>query len=153
MNTPTLSQLRATWSSADQSIRTLLESLYGPEIKFDITDRVKLPGDAFRELGMDYNDPSAIGCPDELENGFVTFHRLQVIAKALNEGWTPDWSDDDQEKYYPWFVFRGGRFVFDDVYYCYATSNLGSRLCFRTRELADYAGRQFEELYNQFLSL
>ena len=153
MNTPTLNDLRAAYKAADKSTKKVLEGLYGPSIKEDIRDRIKLPCDAFRELGIDYNDPMATGCPEELESGFVAFHRLQVICNALNEGWTPDWSDEDQNKYYPWFAFRGGRFVFFGVHYRCTYSHLGSRLCFRTRELADYAGRQFEELYNQFLSL
>ena len=31
------------------------------------------------------------------------------------------------------------------------TADVGSRLCYKTRELATYAGRQFEGLYNDFL--
>jgi hypothetical protein len=153
MNTPTLNDLRAAYKAADESTRKVLEDLYGASIKDDIRDRIKLPGDAFRELGIDYNDARATGSPSELGNGLVAFHRLQVIAKALNEGWAPDWSDEDQQKWFPWFDFRGGRFVFDDVFCFFTDSDLGSRLCFRTRELAEYAGKQFEDLYNRFLSL
>ena len=32
-----------------------------------------------------------------------------------------------------------------------ANATVGSRLCYKTRELATYAGRQFEGLYNDFL--
>ena len=32
-----------------------------------------------------------------------------------------------------------------------ADAPVGSRLCYKTRELATYAGRQFEGLYNDFL--
>jgi len=153
MKTPTKQQLRAAWSAAPYTTREILESLYGSDIKADITERIKTPSDAFRELGINYNDARVTDCPSELHNGLVAFHRLQVICNALNEGWTPDWSNDDQPKYFPWFVFQGGRFVFCSVYCRCTVSDLGSRLCFRTRELAEYAGKQFEDLYNQFLSI
>jgi len=44
-------------------------------------------------------------------------------------------------------------FSYANTYYTasYATALVGSRLCYKTRELATYAGRQFEGLYNDFL--
>jgi hypothetical protein len=150
---PTIQQVRETYKKADKSTKKALENLFGKSALSDVTDRIKLPVDAFRELGIDYNDARATACPSDFNNGLLYFHRLQVICAALNEGWTPDWSNSNQPKYYPWFAFLVSRFVFDDVYYRYASSSLGSRLCFRTRELAEYAGKQFEDLYNRFFTL
>lgn len=150
MKSPTKEQLRNAWSNADQSTRRLLESLYGPGIKSDITDLIKLPIDAFRLLDaphLNITEPPGI-----FQDGLTTFHKLQVITAALNEGWVPDWSNANEPKYFPWFDFQGGRFVFGDVTYHCTHSNLGSRLCFRTRELAEYAGQQFEDLYNDLLT-
>jgi hypothetical protein len=85
------------------------------------------------------------------ETGAAAFYQLEIIARALNGNWTPDWSNEDQNKYYPWFAFQGGRFVFGGVSYDYTCSDLGSRLCFRTRELAEYAGKTFINLYEKML--
>ncbi|WP_410221907.1 hypothetical protein [Pedobacter sp.] len=71
-----------------------------------ITDRVKTYEDACKIFGI---DPSKIMLtyPDQLSvkdaNSIVAFAKLQTIAKALNEGWEPDWSNANQPKYYPWF--------------------------------------------------
>jgi hypothetical protein len=80
-------------------------------------------------------------------------YRLVIIARALNGNWKPDWTNWDQNKYYPWFAFRGGQFVFHVVRYVFTSSPLGSRLCFRTRELAEYAGKQFEDLYHEYFHI
>ena len=62
---------------------------------------------------------------------------------------------------YPWGVLFGGNANnsanagFSYAYASYTASStnayVGSRLCYKTRELATYAGRQFEGLYNDFL--
>ena len=79
----------------------------------------------------------------------------RAIAEALNEGWRPDWANSNEYKYWPWFVYNPAYAGFS----CAAangtasttTAHVGSRLCYKTRELATYAGRQFEGLYNDFL--
>ena len=80
--------------------------------------------------------------------------KLSIIARALNEGWQPDWIDDDEYKYYPYFEYKAG-FGFSHTGYDSwgARTNVGSRLCFKSRELAEYAGKQFEKLYNQLFTL
>jgi hypothetical protein len=84
-------------------------------------------------------------------------HKLVMLAIALNEGWNPDWTNNNQRKYYPWFDHDGegengssGAFVFDVYYDGCSGSFVGSRLVYKTRELAEYAGTQFLDLYKDF---
>ena len=79
---------------------------------------------------------------------------LQIITKALNEGWKPNWSNQSEYKYYPWFDLRGRSFVFYyvTVYFCNTFTGGASRLCFKSRELAEYAGRTFINLYKDYLT-
>lgn len=107
----------------------------------------------------------------------VAYLKLRIIVAALNEGWQPTFSDDEY-RYYPWFVFytkeeldamdeeersrvvgrsRGGAFALAGVAYSsafYASSlsftHVGGRLCFKNRELAEYAGQQFLAIYADF---
>ena len=76
-----------------------------------------------------------------------------MIAEALNEGWTPDWSNGEWDKWYPWFKMddssSAGRFSFGDAGILFSISAVVSRLCFKSEELADYAGTQFLELYRE----
>ncbi|MCZ8353939.1 MAG: hypothetical protein O9340_04340 [Cyclobacteriaceae bacterium] len=79
---------------------------------------------------------------------------LKMLAQCLNEGWQPDWNNENQPKYYPWFYmggssgFRSYFFVNWDSY-----SNVGSRLCFKSSVLAEYAGTQFLNQYKQFMTI
>lgn len=104
--------------------------------------------------------------------------KLFIIVAALNEGWEPKFTEDEY-RYFPWFYFytkeeydklddeEKGRcvlrsgvgtsssygFVYCNAYYGASSSDTynGSRLAFRTRELAAYAGRQFTEEWADFM--
>jgi len=80
------------------------------------------------------------------------YKMLKIIAKAINQGWTPDWSNFNQRKYWPWFNLSSG-FGFVGSY-CASDRTLtpvGSRLCFENEEKCNYAGKQFIDIYRDFL--
>jgi hypothetical protein len=141
---------RKIYPSADNELKDLLEENFGkPFFSEKITDRVKNFEDACEIMGVDPNSNgfTCIGTPDDR-----AYKCLKVIVGALNEGWTPDWNNTNEPKYYPWFELKGG-FRLDDVICNYDHSVVGSRLCFKSRELAQYAATQFEDLYKQFFTL
>lgn len=115
---------------------------------------------------------------DPMTEDFIAYLKLRIIVAALNEGWEPKF-EKGEYRYFPCFylytkkqydelddegkrrcVLRSG--YSSSSYYgfvgCSAndgasssyTSN-GSRLAFRTRELAAYAGRQFIEEWADFM--
>ena len=52
---------------------------------------------------------------DALQPDEIAYKKIKLIAKSLNEGWTPDWTNDNQYKYYPWFKMgspSGGGFSY-----------------------------------------
>ena len=120
----------------------------------DITKRVKTYADACAVLGIEPMNETVLA-----KLGFtkdeIAYRKLKTIAEALNEGWRPDWANSNEYKYWPWFVYNPAYAGFSyAITYCTAShtyANVGSRLCYKTRELATYAGRQFEGLYNDFL--
>ena len=130
---------------------TTLQAVTAAEPK-DITKRVKSYADACAVLGIEPIVDEVL-----LKLGFakdeIAYRKLKTIAKALNEGWKPNWSDWNEYKYFNWFYLDSAGFG------CAATLNaltdssayIGSRLCFKTSALARYAGEQFEDLYNDFL--
>lgn len=115
---------------------------------------------------------------DPMTEDFIAYLKLRIIVAALNEGWEPKFTEDEY-RYFPWFYFytkeeydklddeEKGRCVLrsgvsTNSYYgfvfCLAYSDAsfsdtsyGSRLAFRTRELAAYAGRQFIEEWADFM--
>lgn len=119
----------------------------------NITERVKTYEDACKIVnfplggfGKDTEDESA-------------YKALKVITKALNEGWTPNWDDKEEYKHYPWFKIKrdsSGAAVgleYSNTIYAvsYTNANIGSTLCFKTEALAEYAGRQFIKLWEDYL--
>ena len=147
---------KTAWESADAHGQKMLENLF-PDVEFKpllITDRVKTLADAIaivKPLGntltlLQYNgvDPFMLGAQAMAE--------LSVIATALNEGWEANWADGDQRKYYPWFEHKSGvGLSYGGYLYGVSHAGVGSRLCYKTSDLATYAGKQFQSIYQKFL--
>lgn len=95
----------------------------------------------------------------ELRPDEVARKKLEVITAALNEGWSPDWNNTSEYKYYPYFYIEprkhGASAGLSYANTFYTASNayayFGSRLCFHDHETARYAGKTFTELYEQLL--
>lgn len=87
----------------------------------------------------------------------IAFNRLCTIAQAWNkeDDFTPDFSNRNQEKWFPWFVYSDDAAGFVCAYTgnaaTYADANIGSRLCFKTSARARQFGEQFIDLWNQVL--
>ena len=92
--------------------------------------------------------------PKHIE-ALVALNRLLTIAEVWNkaDGFVPDFSDWNQAKWYPWFIYNkdAAGFVYVLTYHTPASAyaTFGQRLCFKTRERAAQFGKQFAELYNK----
>ncbi|WP_317899445.1 hypothetical protein [Aurantibacillus circumpalustris] len=112
--------------------------------------KIKTFEDALKALKLGFTPPEGLS-KDEL-----AYMKLKIIAQALNDGWKPNWNNWDEWKYYPWFRMGddggspGVGFSDNDYGLVYSNSTVGSRLCFKSSELAEYAGKQFEELYKDY---
>lgn len=144
---------RKLYKTASPEFKQALEDTFGKEFfSGKITDRIKTYEDACKELGV---APQLEITLKEL--GFtldeINLRKIKIITEALNEGWKPDWNDSNQYKYYPWFKMSSGGFVFDGTYCDRSDAFAGnaSRLCFKSLELAKYAGKQFTKLYSDYI--
>lgn len=87
----------------------------------------------------------------------IALNELFTIAQAWNkeDGFTPDFSNKNQTKWFPWFVYsdEAAGFVFADTNAtaARAIANFGSRLCFKTSARARQFGEQFIDLWNDVL--
>lgn len=146
---------QTAYDNAKNSGKQLLEDLFGKSTFLkDVKERIKTFADVLTELKIDPQDFH--NRTYQLDADTKAYEQIKLIAKALNEGWTPDWSNDNEYKYYPWFKMgspSGGGFSSYDCDYWIATSYIGSRLCFKSSDLAEYAGTQFTDIYKDFLTL
>lgn len=126
----------------------------------------------------EYNTLVNSGLIHSLSPDLVAYLKLRIITAALNEGWEPQFTVDEY-RYFPWFDFytqkeidemdeedrsrvvgRAGSHSDANGGVAYANSDgassssdsgRGSRLAFKIRELAIYAGKQFIEIWADFV--
>jgi hypothetical protein len=81
-------------------------------------------------------------------------YKLVIIAAALNNGWKPDWTNGKWDKYYPYFTMgdaTGNDFAFEGIDERDMYSGNSASLCYRSSEIAYYAGTKFISLYKDYL--
>ncbi len=153
------SKVLSAYRNADSSGKELLKQVFEPAIFSEkVTDRIKTYEDACDELGIDPEHlPDVSGCQPEDCASIVAYCKLIIITRALNEGWRPNWQDNNELKYFPWFDLDSSlspsRFAFGDTYCRYSNAIAGdsSRLCFHSDALATYAGKQFVDIYRDLI--
>jgi hypothetical protein len=115
-------------------------------------DEIKTFEDACEALGITNDSCKPIFDVEE-DPDEIAYKKLKVIVKAINQGWTPNWTNADQKKWWPYFVLSSGfGFSYSDFIFDYPNTSVGSRLCFESKEKSDYAAKQFLDLYQQFLT-
>ena len=131
------SKILAAYKAADQDAKKLLEELYEGTIVLNPLGKIKTVEDAFKHLGREIP---------------TTDHEIVCgVIEALNDGWKPNWDDSDEYKYYIWWNMQSSAFSVDTVDYRYSVSGVGSRLCFRSSELAEYCANQFKDLWRKYM--
>lgn len=85
----------------------------------------------------------------------IALNKLFTIAEAWNkeDGFVPDFSNWEQNKWFPWFEYNENvaKFVYTTTGNTPTTGHtlIGSRLCFKTSERAVQFGKQFTDIYNE----
>ena len=66
------------------------------------------------------------------------------MTRTLNEGWIPDYTNSNEEKWVIWFdLSSGSGLSLCGIAYTSAYTSVGSRLVFRTKALAMHAVEHF----------
>lgn len=158
-----------------------LENLFGKELfkPKDVRDRIKTFEDAMMALGEEHPLVREWHLGENLSPDLEAYLQLRVIVAALNEGWEPQFTEDE-ERYYPWHwlytrkeidnmeaselkernMVSTEKYQTDFAGFAYALSTnapsgsdttVGSRLCLKSDALAEYCGKQFTDIWADFL--
>ena len=183
----------AAYKVADENGQQLLRTLF-PAVEFDkqevdnrpVTERIKTFDDALAALGEDnpyvamYRTIACNYHEDAVTAAMFAYAKLQVVVAALNEGWEPEFSENEY-RWYPWFylyteeelaeesedwkkrhalIELGDKykksaicgFAFAHSYHApsYSNAHIGSRLCLKDENTASYCGTQFADLWADF---
>ena len=147
-------KLQQSYHKADDKGKQILEDLFGKDVFNDkIVNKIKTFKDACKMENVNCKAFLSKCKKNNDSKDEIAYKKLKIIARAINEGWVPDFNNESEYKYYPYFNAKSG-FGFSCAYYAYtnADSTVGFCLCFKTRELAEYAGRQFESIYKDYLA-
>ena len=81
------------------------------------------------------------------------YDKLKLIISVFNQGWEPNYSDDNERKWFPYFTYdkNSGAFVFYHYYYYDSYSDVGSRLVMKSEAVAQYVATTFIEIYNEYM--
>ncbi len=168
------------YQQGSEEQKKVLEKVFGVETfkPKTIKDRIKTFDDALKELGPNH---ILVKEYNVINNNMTTlsmkyYSRLCVITAALNEGWRPKFVEGEK-RYFPYFRLYSSEeisqmskeektsLVYRTLYNsneiggvsiaftnCDTTTvRFGSWLAFKTSELAEYAGKQFADLYADYL--
>lgn len=163
----------------DDRIKTLQEELEKLKkqrewIEKPITERIKTFDDAVDELGSEHplvKQYMAVANGDEsFTRSTIAYMKLQIIAAALNEGWFPD-LQRKEKRWYPYYkIYAGDETddIFSDATYLFgascglvyadslnalaiASSSLSARIAVKSKEISDYFGNQFIDIWAEYL--
>ena len=152
----------------------------------DITERIKTFEDACAELGNEHpfvksyeKYVNIVSDKEDEEADVIAYLKLRIIVAALNEGWTPEFIEDEM-RWYPWHYlwtkselakksddwkadrhlimicnkyqseYVGLAFAHSNYALSDATANVGSHLYLKSEALAEYCGKQFISLWAEF---
>ena len=157
--------------------KLLLENVFGKDMfpQKDITEKVKTFKDAVAILGNDslavtnYNTIANEICTDDI----LAFAKLRVITEALNEGWKPNFNNGELSYYPSFHIYNNSEYeklddnekrkcytinnldIVDNSTYVYVSYAASDSYCgkfsFKTKELAEYCGLQFIDIWFKFL--
>jgi hypothetical protein len=118
--------------------------------------QIKSFEDACKALNVDATLPDFAKAPQAHQKALLAHYKLVLIVQAVNEGWQPKWEDSNEYKYElcPDIIAKesgGFGLAYDGYDYWYSATFVGSRLCFKSREIAKYTLETFKDLYEDYL--
>lgn len=184
-----IKNIMAAYETATESEKILLSTLF-PDLSLGqtekapddrpVTERIKTFEDAMLALGEEHPLVKEWHCGEHLSSDLEAYLQLRVICAALNEGWEPQFTEDEC-RWFPWhymwteseldeksdewkadrhLIMIGDKYQSEYAGLAYAGSScapsasstlIGSRLCLKNEALATYCGKQFIDLWAALL--
>lgn len=114
---------------------------------------IKTFEDACKAIGVIPDSvPNLEALPEPHRISMTAHYKLRIIAQALNEGWEPDWKNRNEYKWEPWWNMSGSGLSFGGADCWDSLTAVGSRLCYKSRAICEYAAQQFIDLYTDYLT-
>ena len=109
--------------------------------------------DAIEELGEDDETVKQLCLLQSVEgisDKIISEIEIEIVAKALNDRWVPNWKNSSEDKYFIWWNMEKNCFNYVDV--CCRGASFSSRLCFKSEKLAEKASQILEKQYKNYFN-
>ncbi len=153
-----LQQAQVEYPKASATEKKLLEKIFGKEPFTPKTNRpvsFEAALETFKK--MKFKDAYYLKLQKLKSADFNAIDKLVVIARIIQGAWQANWRDGNEKKWWAYFLwnYSSSGFGFSRTYYDYehTYTHCGSRLCFPNSEDAEYFGKQFIDIHNEFLTI
>lgn len=145
----------AAYGNADVNGKKLLEDLLGKDKFLSVTELIDTFKDPFEGVcSIAKVDPKEFEITADMSKRkqfSVYSEKIWLIGQVLNEGEILDYSNINQQKWYPYFKYNGSGFGFSRSRYGYVGTNAGVSARFAKKDRSIYAGTKFAKEYNDLL--
>lgn len=151
-------QAKQLYPGADEVLKLWLEKAFGKEFFIrNVIGRVRSFEEICEEMGKDPNDELPYIKPCTNRQRFLNAAvKLDIISEYLLDGVILDWTNSSQYKWYPWFdnykPGAGFRFLGSVCAWPNTLADGGARLCVDTEEKAIFFGKNYLDIWNDFLN-
>jgi len=86
---------------------------------------------------------------EDLSKKLLNTAIINQLVKYFNQGWKPNWKDTDEYKWYPYYTLnnKGGLVFYHS--FVYHSRFCGSVGLFKTKEICDFIGKTFIDIYEK----
>lgn len=141
----TKAEIDEMFSASDSNQKAVLGEYFKQPL--DIRSKIKSFKDACDYFGV--KPESVYNSTDTKDE--IGYKKLKLIIKALNEGWYPNWKDENERKWFNYFNMSGV-FAYYATYYNYTDTYVPSALYLKNRELAEHCAKIALEEYKDYHS-
>jgi len=136
------------YTKGDSARKQFLIDLYGKDhFLTDVKERVIDYPSACKELNILQLTVDHFACMGLDAKRYFNRYQLTIIIRALNEGWEPDFTNEEY-KYYNWPYWNKQENGFSSGVRCsYDCTGVGSDLMFKNRSLAEHAWKIAKQQY------
>lgn len=142
----TQAEVDSMFAASDTKQTKVLDKFFKRPVS--LVEKIKSFNDACDHLGI---DPKTVYSESDSKDE-KAYKKLKTIAKALNNGWYPNWKDANECKYFNYFRFVGNAFTFNSSSFNYTNLCVPSALCFKTSELAQHCAKIALKEYEDYQS-
>jgi hypothetical protein len=152
-----ISEARKQYINADAKGKNLLEAIFGKEFFKSVEDQVSSIEAACTIIGVDFKAAFSKEVLIMLEPHEVAYREVEYVCRAINKltGFVPDYTNTNQNKYFPRFYNGSSGVGFSDVGYAYdaTDTSVGCRLVVGTSQLALFIGKKYMKSYHILMGL